>query len=108
MNQDYFLGFLGFLVSFFGLLSLPICRFSLTNELYPQSGWMGAPGIRAASYNATIMSEFSRRSLLTSAAVAPLLAQQAGRVATAPEPGVIPNRKLLSGRITAGALQSSL
>src|ERR1039458_3640849 len=54
------------------------------------------------------MSEISRRSLFTSAAGAPLLAQQTGRPAPAPARDTIPKRRLLSGRFTASGLERNL
>jgi hypothetical protein len=56
------------------------------------------------------MPEISRRILLTGAASAPLLAQQATQTAGASAPGrdTIPKRHLLSGRYTAESLQKSL
>jgi len=56
------------------------------------------------------MSEISRRVLLTGAATAPLLAQQAALPAVAPAPArdSVPKRHLLSGRCTAESLQKSL
>ena len=56
------------------------------------------------------MSEISRRILLTGAAGAPLLAQQAARTAAVPSPArdTVPKRHLLSGRCTAESLEKSL
>ena len=66
-----------------------------------------APPAGASGYNAAIMSDISRRSLLSSVAVAPLLADQAARPA-APAADTVPQRRLLASRFTAATLQSSL
>lgn len=64
----------------------------------------------ATGYTEPIMSDISRRILLTGVASAPLLAQQAARTAAAPAPArdTVPKRRLLSGRCTAESLQKSL
>ena len=64
---------------------------------------------RASGYTETDMPQISRRILLSGAAGAPLLAQQAAPVA-APPPArdTVPKRRLLSGRSTAESLQKSL
>src|ERR1035437_303151 len=64
----------------------------------------------ATGYTETSMSEISRRILLTGAAGAPLLAQQAAQTAAVPSPArdTVPKRHLLSGKCTAESLEKSL